>query len=172
VAGTDETSKLLGPFLESYYHTYYPALRDFLRLGMMVSCSHEPDDLIQGFVADRILAKSIIKTACRDRGKLSVRSYILACLANYVRDNMKSKARREWSALECISDETVDCLSSESDLAPGGLEDNPIYSETPSPNRGLGSTPRNCCLFVCKERYTRSLVLINTHVCVNRMTRI
>jgi hypothetical protein len=63
-------------------------------------------------------------------------------------------------------------LSSESDLAPGGLKDNPIYSETPSPNKGLGSTPRNCCLFVCKERYTRSLVLINIHVCVNRMTRI
>jgi hypothetical protein len=63
-------------------------------------------------------------------------------------------------------------LSSESDLAPGGLEDNTIYSETPSPNRGLGSTPRNGCLFICKEPYTRSLVLINTHVCVNRMTRI
>jgi hypothetical protein len=64
-------------------------------------------------------------------------------------------------------------LSSESDLAPSrGLEDNPIYSETPSPDRGLGSTPRNCCLFVSKEQYTRSLVLINIHVCVNRMTHI
>jgi hypothetical protein len=33
----------------------------------------------------------------------------------------------------------VQSMSSESDLAPRRLEDNPIYSETPSPNKGLSA---------------------------------
>jgi hypothetical protein len=63
-------------------------------------------------------------------------------------------------------------LSSKSDIAPRGLEDNPSTGILPSPDRDMGNTPRNCCLYICKKRPTRSLVLINIYVCANRMTRI
>lgn len=71
---------------------YLPALRAFLVVERRMDV-HRADDLLQGFVAERILEKNLLAQADRGRGRF--RSFLLACLIRYV----SAECRREAAAI-------------------------------------------------------------------------
>src|SRR5213079_336957 len=62
---------------------YLPALRAFLTVSMRID-EHRADDLLQGFLADRVLQQDMIAQADRERGKF--RTFLLATLKRYAID--------------------------------------------------------------------------------------
>ncbi len=60
---------------------YVPAMRAFLLLDRQID-RHRCDDLIQGFIAEMVLGKNLLRHADRERGRF--RTFILACLNRYV----------------------------------------------------------------------------------------
>lgn len=108
----DHFRDLLEPFLTNYL----PALSEFLRLGMRVHDPHVREDLLQGFIADRMIANSILLKARSERGKF--RSFVLACLVNYVKDHRKSLASRQNALTLSLNSATYavtaqDCVHSQ-----------------------------------------------------------
>jgi RNA polymerase sigma-70 factor (ECF subfamily) len=67
---------------------YLPALRIFLLRELRID-PHVGEDLLQGFVAERILERNLLAEADRARGKF--RTFLLACLTRYV----SNESRRE-----------------------------------------------------------------------------
>src|SRR5438477_6642253 len=62
-------------------HRYMPALRAHLVLAKRMSADHA-EDLLQGFVADKIIEKNLLAQAEQARGRF--RSFLLAALNHYV----------------------------------------------------------------------------------------
>ena len=60
---------------------YLPALKAHLVLAMRIP-SDRADDLLQGFVSDKILGQGLIARADRERAKF--RTFLLNALRNYV----------------------------------------------------------------------------------------
>ena len=71
---------------------YTPALRAFLVASRRVP-DDQIDDLVQGFVADKILARKLLHHADRARGKF--RSLLVKSLANYANSKSRTRQRRE-----------------------------------------------------------------------------
>ena len=70
---------------------YMPAMRTFLVLDQRLD-RHRAEDLLQGFVAERVLERNLLARADRGRGRF--RTFLLACLRNYV----AMQRRREVAA--------------------------------------------------------------------------
>lgn len=66
--------------LEEFFHQYLPALRMHLLLDRHLPPT-EADDLLQGFVTDKVIQDQILAQANQARGRL--RNYLLAVLNNY-----------------------------------------------------------------------------------------
>lgn len=81
--------------LSALLQAYLPALRAHLVFGRRFP-PERADDLLQGFVASRILEKNLIARADRARGRF--RSFLLASLDNYVRNELRDAGRQKRSA--------------------------------------------------------------------------
>ncbi|MBT7702451.1 MAG: sigma-70 family RNA polymerase sigma factor [Verrucomicrobia bacterium] len=79
--------------LEALLQTYLPVLKWYLTRHSGLD-SHKREDLVQGFVAKKILDQSILLKADRTRGRF--RSFLLGAFQNYIRDELRreSAARR------------------------------------------------------------------------------
>jgi DNA-directed RNA polymerase specialized sigma24 family protein len=76
---------------EALLRQYSPALRGFLIRSLRLH-AHEADDLVQGFIASRLLEKNILEQASPVRGRL--RSFLAASLRNYVIDAQRQQTNR------------------------------------------------------------------------------
>ena len=86
-AGGDDRRESLGLLLQRYL----PALRTHLVVARQVG-AERADDLLQGFVADKVVEQDLIAAAERERGKF--RSFLRVALNRYVVD----QRRREHAA--------------------------------------------------------------------------
>jgi hypothetical protein len=66
--------------LEALVRQYQPALRSYLMARRRVG-PHEADDLLQGFLASKVLEQQILRRADRTRGKF--RTYLMTALERY-----------------------------------------------------------------------------------------
>ncbi len=118
-AGTeDETARLNA--LDALLRVYCPALQNHLvRNGGMPR--HRAEDLVQGFVADKILRKNLLAEADRTRGKF--RSFLLKALSNYVASQIRrERAQKRGGHAEMVAlDEERDGLASPT-LTGGGFD--------------------------------------------------
>lgn len=74
--------------LDSLLRAYLPALRGFLIRGLRLDPT-SADDLVQGFVADKILAQNLLGRVDRDRGRL--RSVLVKVLQHYAIDALRRR---------------------------------------------------------------------------------
>lgn len=83
--------------LETLLRTYLPVLEWYLGRHPGLD-SHRREDLVQGFVASKILAQQVLERADPARGRF--RTFLLNAFQNYVRDELRkaSAARRTPSA--------------------------------------------------------------------------
>ncbi len=70
---------------------YRPALIAYLVRAHKVK-SHEAEELVHDFITDRILEAGLLSKAKQERGRF--RSFLFACLQNYVRDHWRGQRRR------------------------------------------------------------------------------
>jgi len=87
----DDTARTAA--LNTLLETYLPVLKWYLTRHSGLD-AHKREDLIQGFVAKKILDQSILLKADRARGRF--RSFLLGAFQNYIRDELRreSAARR------------------------------------------------------------------------------
>jgi RNA polymerase sigma-70 factor (ECF subfamily) len=93
-AETDVGRQTLSELLERYL----PALRTYLVLGRRLD-AHTAEDMLQGFVADRILENNLLARADPQRGRF--RNFLLACLHRYAaqqRRRARAKSRAPGDA--------------------------------------------------------------------------
>ena len=92
--GSDEARmEALGELLQRYL----PVLHWYLGRHPGLD-AHRREDLVQGFVASKILEQSILERADRSRGRF--RTFLLNAFQNYIRDEVRraSAARRPAAA--------------------------------------------------------------------------
>jgi hypothetical protein len=83
---------------------YLPALRSHLVSGRRID-PERAEDLLQGFVADKIIEQKLLDHAARERGKF--RSFLLVTLDHYVVSEHRSAAagkRRPEAGLAALAD--------------------------------------------------------------------
>lgn len=89
---------------------YLPALKDFLISKFRVDQDYA-DDLVQGFVLEKMIKKQLIAQACRARGKF--RTFLLTAICNFVISEMRqadAQKRIPKSALVSLSDLSPETL--------------------------------------------------------------
>jgi len=96
---------------------YLPALRAYLVRNMKVP-PDRAEDLLQGFVSDKILEKRLVARADEERGKF--RTFLLTALRNYVLNVIEREGRKKRSPGRLVS------------LDPGGCVDQRMWGERPS----------------------------------------
>jgi DNA-directed RNA polymerase specialized sigma24 family protein len=79
--------------LSTLLHRYVPALRTYLSLDRGMSCE-EAEDLLQDFIADKIIEQNMLASAQVERGKF--RTFLLATLKRYAisRHRAQTAAKR------------------------------------------------------------------------------
>ncbi|HXE55844.1 MAG TPA: hypothetical protein VN541_22660 [Tepidisphaeraceae bacterium] len=92
-----DSRRALGVLLEMYL----PALRARLIVDRRVN-PNLAQDVLQGFVADKILAQELISRASRERGKF--RSFVLTALDRYLIDRLRGKASASRNASSMASE--------------------------------------------------------------------
>lgn len=97
-AASDHDIRL--PAQQTVIERHSPALRAFLRYRLGVS-EQDADDVLQGFIAERILEKRFFDKATRGRGKF--RAFLYRSLRNYAVDRWRSKAARPQDHLESLA---------------------------------------------------------------------
>lgn len=85
-AGTSQEARAA---LDGVLRRYLPALKVYLRSRRRLD-PHRAEDLLQGFVAERILEKNLLARADRGRGRF--RSFLVACLARYAAEHQRRSA--------------------------------------------------------------------------------
>jgi DNA-directed RNA polymerase specialized sigma24 family protein len=81
---------------------YYPVMRKFLTAGMGFP-PEGADDLIQGFVAEKVLKKNALVDARPARGRF--RSFLFKALKNHVLDNLRrQRAQKRSPAVAPVPD--------------------------------------------------------------------
>jgi len=106
VARGDERSSRQS--LEWLLGLYLPALRSHLIFRKHMA-PEVADDLLQGFVAAKVLDDGLLRQARRERGKF--RTFLLTSLDNYIADEMRredARKRRGSSSLQRSLDPTVE----------------------------------------------------------------
>ena len=96
--------------LEELLTRYLPALQAHLTLGRRVAAD-EADDLVQDFVARKILEKDLIARADRDLGKF--RTFLLTALDRFLIDRIRSAGARKRSAKMLAIDDQEEYLRSD-----------------------------------------------------------
>jgi RNA polymerase sigma-70 factor (ECF subfamily) len=88
---TDRETQLRA--LETLVQTYQPVLEWYLRRHPGLD-PHQREDLVQGFLASKVIEQSIMTRADQSRGRF--RTFLLNAFQNYVRDELRraSAARR------------------------------------------------------------------------------
>ena len=81
--GDDDTRQAA---LNTLLETYLPVLQWYLTRHTGLSF-HEREDLVQGFVARKVLDQGIVARADRGRGRF--RSFLLGAFQNYIRDELR-----------------------------------------------------------------------------------
>src|SRR5436309_4910416 len=79
---------------------YLPALRAYLIAGKRVA-PERADDLLQGFVADKIIEQNLLDHAQRAKGKF--RSFLMVTLNNYVISQHRGDAAAKRSPAEGLT---------------------------------------------------------------------
>lgn len=69
------------PLIEKFLLRYLPPMRSFVRYRFIQLNEHDCEDLLQDFVTDQIIQRSLVEWAERGRGKL--RSFLSRSLQNY-----------------------------------------------------------------------------------------
>lgn len=79
--------------LDTLLHTYLPVLEWYLSRHPGLD-THQREDLVQGFVASKVIKQNILTRADQGRGRF--RNFLLNAFQNYVRDELRraSTARR------------------------------------------------------------------------------
>ena len=92
-----DRSEALAELLEQYW----PALRAHLVIRKRIE-SHAADDLVQGFIHEKVLERNLLGTADNERGRF--RSLLLTSLDNYVASQQKraSAKKRTADRAECL----------------------------------------------------------------------
>src|SRR5262245_57970782 len=80
---------------------YLPALRAHLTGPMRID-PHRADDLLQGFLADKILEQNMIALANPNRGKF--RTFLLTALEHFVVDTIRYESARKRSPRSKVHD--------------------------------------------------------------------
>ncbi len=88
--------------IEALVKQYQPALRSYLMARRRIG-RHEADDLLQGFLADKVLDKQILTRADRSRGKF--RTFLMTALERFAisQHRMQSASRRSPGTREVSS---------------------------------------------------------------------
>lgn len=93
--------------LGALFEQYAPALRNYLRMRFGFD-SHTADDLVQGFVVEKILRRNLIARAEQQRGRF--RTFLLHAINDYVVDFFRSthaKKRIPPARLASLEADTV-----------------------------------------------------------------
>lgn len=85
-------SEIVREALSEFLNSYIPALEYYLVRGLRLR-EHDAEDIVQGFVADKVIAGEILKRARQQRGKL--RSFLMRALTNYALDSLRSASREK-----------------------------------------------------------------------------
>jgi RNA polymerase sigma-70 factor (ECF subfamily) len=88
--GTDNGRLALGELVQ----IYLPALKAHLTVAMRID-PHRADDLLQGFLADKVLQQNIISQADRGRGKF--RTFLLTALERFAVDEFRRESAKSRS---------------------------------------------------------------------------
>jgi RNA polymerase sigma-70 factor (ECF subfamily) len=80
---------------------YLPALRGYLTLSLRID-EHRADDLLQGFLADKVLQQDMLGQADRERGKF--RSFLLTALKRFVIDEFRRDTTQQRSPVGAMRD--------------------------------------------------------------------
>ncbi len=99
---------------------YLPALRAHLIRTRRIR-PNEVDDLLQGFVADKVIHDRLIGHADRYRGKF--RTFLLATLDNYLVSTIRHERSQRRSPGKPMLDVTEVQIAGGSDAGPGGAFD-------------------------------------------------
>lgn len=100
--------------LAELVHLYEPVLRGHLVATLRIRGDHA-DDLVQGFLTDRILEQNLVAHARAERGRF--RRFLLTALNNYVADvRRRERAAKRSSPLPRRS---LDAVAEVADPAPG-----------------------------------------------------
>ena len=112
-AGASDT--VLRRALDALLRRYLPALRSYLLANHRVS-RDRADDLLQGFLADKVLEQDIIRHADQTRGKF--RTFLMTALNRYAISQVRKEraARRTPAGLEPLDGE--DALAHPAPAAP------------------------------------------------------
>jgi hypothetical protein len=82
-AGSDETEESRRKALAGVLRTYFPAMRAHLLIKLRIPAG-ESEDLLQGFVADKVLEQEVLRAADQAKGRF--RNFLLTALDRYVFD--------------------------------------------------------------------------------------
>ncbi|MEM6504809.1 MAG: hypothetical protein AAF711_05030 [Planctomycetota bacterium] len=93
-ASQGERNRILQQFLDAYQE----AFRFHLCFGVGIKNEHDLEDVLQGFITDKFIAKSILDYVKKDGGRL--RDYLRRSLENYVYSQHRSKADKAWDRRE------------------------------------------------------------------------
>lgn len=76
---------------------YIPALRSYL-VVVLQRPGDEADEIVQGFITEQLLSKSLIANADQSKGRF--RTYLLTSLRNYAVDTFRRQRRRRAEMLD------------------------------------------------------------------------
>jgi DNA-directed RNA polymerase specialized sigma24 family protein len=96
----EESSQGSRPALDELLRRYLPALRVHLEIRR-AGTNEEIEDLIQGFIASRILESKLVTTAAQSRGKF--RTLLLTSLDRYVIDQRRYASAQKRDGARNIS---------------------------------------------------------------------
>lgn len=96
--------------LATLLEQYLPPLRVYLRVGWKMN-EHEIDDLLQGFVNDKMLEQNLVAQADRARGRF--RSFLLKALQHYVISQRRRERVRATLPLEEQLTDTAEMRTAE-----------------------------------------------------------
>src|SRR4051794_9434966 len=116
VQGAGAPGALGGAALSGLLTRYLAPLRAFLVLHERLP-AHRADDLLQGFIADKVLETDLVSSAARGRGRF--RSYLLLALRRYVWNQNRNENRRRRSPGNVAS---LQHAPEAADLEPGPAE--------------------------------------------------
>lgn len=94
--------------LTDFLERYSPAFRLHLLHGRGITHEQDLEDSIQGFIADKFIAKNILDYVNEDGGRL--RDYLRRCLDNYVYSQHRSKISKAWDQRVSWGDLNLDLV--------------------------------------------------------------
>lgn len=96
-APQSERNLMLAEFLD----VYKEAFRLHLVCGLGIRIEQDVEDVLQGFITDKFIAKDILEYVNKDKGRL--RDYLRKSLENYVHSMHRTKSDKAWDRRESQS---------------------------------------------------------------------